>query len=188
MSHFLYRSILLNIGGIFAITWTTEGRTIAAQGKGLFFLKYLCVCCGKRKYCMGLDAFGCDRIYALVKGRIENIGGRSPLSNQFSLFITSNCFSISLPMGNIDTFGLTAHVLNIAVCHRYLKHMKAFILSYVLFASFPTCFKIREMTSQNNVHLSIYLNYLYVERETEKCIVRYNFFKIFQIYLYIIHI
>lgn len=63
-----------------------EGRTIGAQGKGLLFLKYLCVCHGKRKYCMGLDTVGCDRIYVPAKGRIENTGGSSPLSAE-SIFL-----------------------------------------------------------------------------------------------------
>lgn len=110
LSYFLQINII-DIGGIRDHLSTTKGR-IAVQGKGLFFLKYLCVCCGKRKYCMGLATFGCDRIYAPAKERLEKERERIQAAdlpfrlNQFSLFITGNCFSISLPIGNISTFGL----------------------------------------------------------------------------------
>lgn len=139
---------------------------------------------------MGLDAFGCDRIYAPVKGRIENTQAADlPFRlNQFSLFITGNCFSISLPVGNIDTFGLTAHVLNIAVRHRYLKYMKAHIhIELCTLCLFQLQDK-GDLTSQNNVHLSIYRDYLYVKRGKEKYIVRYNFSKKFQIHMLFIFI
>jgi len=108
------------IQAAYVITWA-EGRAIGAQGKGLLFLKYLCVCRGKRKYCMGLDAAGYDRIYALAKGRIENTGGRTPLSVEsiFLIYHRQLFFDIAALRGEYRHVWLTAHVLNVVVYHRY---------------------------------------------------------------------
>lgn len=117
---FVFKSILLNTRHARSPRYA-EGHTIGAQGKGLLFLKYLCVCHGKRKYCMGLDTVGCDRIYVPAKGRIENTDGSIPLSAEsiFLIYHRQLFFDI-VPYGEHRHIWLTmARVLNIAVHHRY---------------------------------------------------------------------
>lgn len=104
---------------------------------------------------MGLDAAGYDRIYVLAKGRIENTGGRTPLSAEsiFLIYHRQLFFDI-VPYGEYRHVWLTAHVLNVVVYHRLKIYENAFQFIHIeiMLMSFPTrLFQDKKKWHQNEI-------------------------------------